>query len=91
MKPAASARYRLAAPPARPTAAADPREARAARGGRAAPPAQPTAPRPRMDADGSPMRPFPARSLLGAGLGARLAVVAGALAVLWTTLLWALR
>lgn len=36
-------------------------------------------------------RPFPARSLLGAGLGARLALVAGALALLWTTVLWALQ
>ncbi len=36
-------------------------------------------------------RPFPARSLLGAGLGARLVLVAGALALLWTTVLWALK
>ena len=35
--------------------------------------------------------PLPARSLLGAGLAARLALVAGALALLWTTVLWALR
>ena len=35
--------------------------------------------------------PLPARSLLGAGLAARLAVVTGALALLWTTVLWALR
>lgn len=31
-----------------------------------------------------------ARSLLGAGLPARLAIVAAALALLWLTLLWAL-
>ena len=37
------------------------------------------------------LRPSPARSLLGAGLAARLAVVTGALALLWTTVLWALR
>lgn len=37
------------------------------------------------------LRPFPARSLLSAGLAARLALVAGALALLWTTVLWALR
>jgi len=36
-------------------------------------------------------RPLPARSLLGAGLAARLALVAGALALLWATVLWALR
>ncbi|MBV2263299.1 MAG: hypothetical protein KUL79_07045 [Thauera sp.] len=36
-------------------------------------------------------RPYPARSLLGAGLAARLALVAGALALLWTTVLWALK
>ena len=36
-------------------------------------------------------RPLPARSLLGAGLGARLVLVAGALALLWTTVLWALK
>ncbi|MDI3513050.1 MAG: hypothetical protein PWP40_279 [Rhodocyclaceae bacterium] len=36
-------------------------------------------------------RPFPARSLLSAGLAARLGLVAGALALLWTTVLWALR
>jgi len=36
-------------------------------------------------------RPFPARSLLGAGLAARLALVAGALALLWATVLWALQ
>ena len=35
--------------------------------------------------------PLPARSLLGAGLAARLAVVTGALALLWTTVLWALK
>ena len=35
--------------------------------------------------------PLPARSLLGAGLAARLAVVTGALVLLWTTELWALR
>ena len=35
--------------------------------------------------------PLPARSLLGAGLAARLALVAGALALLWATVLWALR
>jgi hypothetical protein len=46
---------------------------------------------PRTDADGAPMRPFPARSLLGAGLPARLALVAGALALLWLTVSWALR
>ncbi len=46
---------------------------------------------PRRDADGAPMRAFPARSLLGAGLPARLALVAGALALLWATVLWALR
>ena len=37
------------------------------------------------------LRPSPARSLLGAGLAARLAVVTGALALLWTTVLWALK
>ena len=42
-------------------------------------------------ADTAEARPFPARSLLGAGLGARLVLVAGALALLWTTVLWALR
>ena len=36
-------------------------------------------------------RPYPARSLLGTGLAARLALVAGALALLWSTVLWALR
>ena len=36
-------------------------------------------------------RPLPARSLLGAGLAARLALVACALALLWATVLWALR
>jgi len=35
--------------------------------------------------------PLPARSLLGAGLAARLALVACALALLWATVLWALR
>mgnify|MGYP000865287934 CR=1 FL=1 len=42
-------------------------------------------------ADTAEARPFPARSLLGAGLGARLVLVAGALALLWTTVLWALK
>lgn len=37
------------------------------------------------------LRPFPARSLLGAGLPARLGLAALALATLWTTVLWALR
>jgi hypothetical protein len=37
------------------------------------------------------MRLVPARSLLGAGLPARLALVAGALALLWLTVSWALR
>lgn len=44
----------------------------------------------RTDADGAPMRLVPARSLLGAGLPARLALVAGALALLWLTVSWAL-
>ncbi len=44
------------------------------------------APRP---APGS--RPLPALTLLGAGLAARLALAAAALAALWLTLLWALR
>ncbi|HRP66635.1 MAG TPA: hypothetical protein PLF79_11195 [Thauera sp.] len=35
-------------------------------------------------------RPLPARSLLGAGLGTRLGVAAGALALLWLSILWAL-
>ncbi len=35
-------------------------------------------------------RPLPARSLLGAGLGTRLGVAAGALALLWVSILWAL-
>ncbi len=43
------------------------------------------------DAQTDGARPLPARSLLGAGLAARLALVAGALALLWTTVLWALR
>lgn len=46
-------------------------------------------------ADTAEARPFPARSLLGAGLGAglgaRLVLVTGALALLWTTVLWALK
>ena len=42
-------------------------------------------------ADTAEARPFPARSLLGAGLGARIVVVTGALALLWTTVLWALK
>jgi len=37
------------------------------------------------------LRPFPARSLLGAGLPTRLGLAALALAALWTTVLWALR
>ena len=37
------------------------------------------------------LRPFPARSLLGAGLFARLGLAAGALVLLWTTVLWAVR
>lgn len=36
-------------------------------------------------------RPAPALTLLGAGLAARLALAAAALAALWLTLLWALR
>ena len=39
----------------------------------------------------APLRPSPARSLLGAGLLARLGLAAAALVVLWTTILWALR
>ena len=35
-------------------------------------------------------RSFPARSLLGAGLPARLVLVAAALVLLWLTILWAL-
>ena len=42
-------------------------------------------------ADTAEARPVPARSLLGAGLGARLVLIAGALALLWTTVLWALK
>ena len=37
------------------------------------------------------LRPSPARSLLGAGMLARLGLAAAALVVLWTTILWALR
>ena len=37
------------------------------------------------------LRPSPARSLLGAGVVARLGLAAAALVVLWTTMLWALR
>ena len=37
------------------------------------------------------LRPFPARSLLGAGIFARLGLAAGALVLLWTTVLWAVR
>jgi len=36
-------------------------------------------------------RAFPPRSLLGASLVARLGVSAGALALLWVCILWALR
>jgi hypothetical protein len=36
-------------------------------------------------------RSSPARSLLGAGLFARLGLAAGALVLLWTTVLWAVR
>ncbi len=32
----------------------------------------------------------PARSLLGAGLGVRLAIAGGATALLWLTVMWAL-
>ena len=41
--------------------------------------------------DAEDAHPLPARSLLGAGLAARLALVACALALLWATVLWALR
>ena len=37
------------------------------------------------------LRPSPARSLLGAGVVARLGLAAAALVLLWTTILWALR
>ena len=37
------------------------------------------------------LRPSPARSLLGAGMLARLGLAAAALVLLWTTILWALR
>ena len=37
------------------------------------------------------LRPSPARSLLGAGVLARLGLAAAALVLLWTTILWALR
>jgi hypothetical protein len=37
------------------------------------------------------LRPSPARSLLGAGVFARLGLAAVALMLLWTTILWALR
>jgi hypothetical protein len=37
------------------------------------------------------LRSSPARSLLGAGLFARLGLAAGALVLLWTTVLWAVR
>lgn len=37
------------------------------------------------------LRPSPARSLLGAGVFARLGLAAAALTLLWTTILWALR
>lgn len=37
------------------------------------------------------LRPFPARSLLGASLPGRLGVAALALALLWITVRWALR
>lgn len=37
------------------------------------------------------LRPSPARSLLGAGVFARLGLAAAALVLLWTTILWALR
>ena len=37
------------------------------------------------------LRPSPARSLLGAGMLARLGLAAAALVVLWPTILWALR
>lgn len=36
------------------------------------------------------VRGFPPRSLLGAGLAARLAVAGAAVALLWLTVLWAL-
>ena len=39
---------------------------------------------------GAGPRPL-AAAVLGAGLAARLALVAGALALLWATVLWALR
>ena len=37
------------------------------------------------------LRPSPARSLLGAGVFARLGLAAAALVLVWTTMLWALR
>ena len=37
------------------------------------------------------LRTSPARSLLGAGVFARLGLAAAALVLLWTTILWALR
>ncbi|MDX5410010.1 MAG: hypothetical protein LPJ94_07320 [Thauera sp.] len=48
---------------------------------------------PRAAAERAParLRPFPARSLLGASLPARLGVAALALVLLWTAVLWALR
>lgn len=80
MKPASPVRYRPSAGPLHPAHPAD--------SAHAAHPAHDTPPR--RDADGAPMRAFPAHSLLGASLPARLALAAGALALLWTTVLWAL-
>jgi hypothetical protein len=45
---------------------------------------------PTADAHAGDPRGFPPRSLLGVGLAARLAVAAGAVALLWITVLWAL-
>ncbi|MDG3063525.1 hypothetical protein ACFQ4M_00825 [Thauera mechernichensis] len=46
---------------------------------------------PRLAAQRAADRGTPAPSLLGTSLATRLGVCAGALAVLWLTILWALR